>query len=127
MRQARERSAQALRSHYPPGETGKDLMSNLFPERKAAFLEDNGAALVGDNPALKKSLAFEDISLHRHGAIKTFTFLPAKSNTSQNKLKLGLKRPSVTQSTILFWLHLSCWLALYQSLIKHGHESFFGL
>ena len=82
MRQARERSAQALCSRCLPGEIVKDLVSNLFPESKAAFQEDNAAALVGDNIASKKSFGFEDILLPTHGAIEKFTFLPVKSNTS---------------------------------------------
>jgi len=82
MRQARERSAQALCSRYLPGGILKDLVSNLSPERKAAFQADDAAALAGDNPALKKFFAFEDISLPTRGAIEKFTFLPVKSNAS---------------------------------------------
>lgn len=69
-----------LCSHHVLGETLKGLVSNLFPERKAAFQEDS-AELAGDNPALKKLFAFKDILLPTHGAIKKFTFLPVKSNT----------------------------------------------
>lgn len=59
---------------YLPGEILKDLVSNLFPGRKAASQEDN--------PVLKKFFAFEGISFPIHGAIENFTFLPVKSNAS---------------------------------------------
>lgn len=75
MRQARERSSQALCSCYHPGGILKDLVSNLFPERKAAFQEDNAAVLVGNNLALKEFFAFEGTSLPIHGAIESHFFL----------------------------------------------------
>lgn len=53
----------------------KDLVSNLFPERKAAFQEDNAAVLVGNNLALKEFFAFEGTSLPIHGAIESHFFL----------------------------------------------------
>lgn len=43
-----------------------------------------------------------------------------------NQTKTQLKRPSATQPTAGFWLHLPCWLTVHKSLIKHGHESFWG-
>lgn len=120
MRQGRETSAWALCLFSHPEEILKDLVSNLFAERTAAFQDRLGTVLSWRNSLTLKTFHF----LHEKTWRNFYSFL--WNQTLHKQTKTQLKRPSATQPTAGFWLHLSCCLTVHKSLIKYGRESFWG-